>query len=332
MKRISLSELLLVATSFSAIASAAPNPRAANDDDETPLPLVIWHGLGDSFAGEGMQSVSELAENVNPGTFVYQVKLGQDANADRTASFYGNVTAQIDEVCAALAAHPILSTAPAIDALGFSQGGVFLRGYIERCNSPPVRSLVTYGSPHLGISKFRTCGSTDLLCQGAMALLKFNTWSNFVQGKVVPAQYYRDPLDYDRYLDNSNLLADINNERVLKNTTYKQNLATLSNFVMVLFQDDVTLIPKESAWFQDVNGTDATPLRDTELYKADWLGLRELDNKGALKFRRVPGDHMQISEESLKKTMSSYYGPISKKFDHGGDEEEEEEERISQEL
>lgn len=331
MRRISLPELLLAATTLSAFASASPRPRASDDeDDDTPLPLVIWHGLGDSFAGDGMKSVAELAETVNPGTFVYQVQLGADPNADRTASFYGNVTTQLDEICDAIAAHPILSTAPAIDALGFSQGGVFLRGYVERCNNPPIRSLVTYGSPHLGISKFRVCGDSDLLCKGAMALLKFNTWSDFVQGKVVPAQYYRDPLDYDRYLDSSNFLADINNERLLKNTTYKQNLATLSNFVMVMFQEDATLIPKESSWFQEVNGTDVTPLRETKLYKEDWLGLRELDAKGALHFRRVPGEHMQISEESLKKSMSSYYGPIGKKFDHGRGEEETE--QISQEL
>ena len=276
-----------------------------------------------------MKSVGELAETVNPGTFVYHVQLGQDGNADRTASFYGNVTAQLEEVCAALAAHPILSTAPAVDALGFSQGGVFLRGYIERCNNPPVRSLVTYGSPHLGISKFKACGDTDFLCQGAMALLRFNTWSSFVQGRVVPAQYYRDPQAYDKYLENSNYLADVNNERPAKNSAYKENLSTLSNFVMIMFQDDTTLIPKESSWFQEVNGTDVTPLRDTDLYRDDWLGLRELDSKGALKFRRVPGDHMQISEESLKKIMSSYFGPFSKKF--GGDDETEGH-RVSQEL
>jgi palmitoyl-protein thioesterase len=283
-------------------------------------------GLGDNFAADGMKHVGEVVESVNPGTFIYQVQLGQDPSSDRTASFYGNVTAQVEQVCEALAAHPILSTAPAIDALGFSQGGVFLRGYIERCNNPPVRSLVTYGSPHLGIAKFKACGDTDFLCQGAMALLKLNTWSTFVQGKVVPAQYYRDPTDYDRYLENSNFLADINNERILKNTTYAENLSTLSNFVMIMFQDDVTLIPKETSWFQDVNGTDVTPLRDTKLYKEDWLGLRALDEKGALKFRMLPGDHMQIGEDSLKKTVSSYFGPYSKQF--GQDEED----RISDEL
>jgi palmitoyl-protein thioesterase len=37
------------------------------------------------------------------------------------------------------------------DAMGFSQGGQFLRGFVERCNHPPVRNLITWGSQHNGI-------------------------------------------------------------------------------------------------------------------------------------------------------------------------------------
>lgn len=322
MRAISIPQLVCAAVAASSIAAASPSARD-DDFDDTPLPLVIWHGLGDSFAGEGMQEVTRMAEDVNPGTFVYHVQLGADPNADRTASFYGNVTTQLEDVCAALAAHPILSTAPAIDAIGFSQGGVFLRGYVERCNTPPVRSLVTFGSPHMGIVRFRDCGDADLLCKGAMALLKFNTWSAFVQGKVVPAQYYRDTADYERYLDNSNFLADINNERERKNPTYKKNLAGLANLVMYQFEDDTTLIPKESAWFEDGDGEASTPLRGTKLYREDWLGLRELDRKGGITFKSTPGEHMQLSEESLTEAMTTYFGPYDKKFDagNGGSEE-----------
>ena len=51
--------------------------------------------------------------------------------------------------------------------MGFSQGGQFLRylvlldflkgkaddirGFVERCNKPPVRNLITWGSQHNGI-------------------------------------------------------------------------------------------------------------------------------------------------------------------------------------
>ena len=286
-----------------------------DDSDDTPLPLVIWHGLGDTFNGEGIQQIGALAEAIHPGTFVYTVSLGgNDANADRSATFFGNVTSQLDEVCEALASHPILSTAPAIDALGFSQGGQFLRGYVERCNDPPVRSLVTYGSQHNGIVEFKACGTTDWLCKGAMALLSYNTFSHFVQSRLVPAQYFRDPADYDNYLGGSNFLADINNERSDKNTRYAKNLAALSNFVMYMFEDDTTVVPRETSWFQEVNGTEITPLRKRELYKEDWLGLKELDKKGGLRFRSITGEHMQISEHALNETMSDFYGVYGRDF------------------
>ncbi len=154
------------------VTSHPLSTSSTDDDDDTPLPLIIWHGLGDNFAAEGLAEVAALAEEVNPGTFTYIIKLADDASGDRSATFFGNVTLQMEKVCADIAAHQILSTAPAVDALGFSQGGQFLRGYIERCNFPPVRSLVTFGSQHNGISEFQTCGDMDWLCKGAQGLLR----------------------------------------------------------------------------------------------------------------------------------------------------------------
>ncbi|KAK7413488.1 hypothetical protein QQX98_007636 [Neonectria punicea] len=310
----SLLRLAVAATAALAAHSNAARTADDDDSDDTPLPLVIWHGLGDAFNADGMKQVGELADAIHPGTFVYTIALGADANSDRQATFFGNITEQLEGVCAALAAHPILSTAPAIDAIGFSQGGQFLRGYVERCNLPPIRSLVTFGSQHNGITKFRACGNNDWLCKGAMALLRFNTWSNMVQSRLIPAQYYRDPEDYDSYLQHSNFLADINNERELKNVQYKANLASLTNFVMYLFEDDTTAIPKESSWFEEVNGTEIIPLRARKLYQEDWIGLRELDRKGGLKFRSITGEHMQITEQALNDTMIDFFGPYKRTF------------------
>lgn len=311
----SLLRLAALALAAASTSLAAGRTRSDDDDvDDTPLPLVIWHGLGDAFNGDGIKQVGELADATHPGTFVYTIALGDDASSDRQATFFGNVSAQLDAVCARLAQHPILSTAPAVDAIGFSQGGQFLRGYVERCNFPPVRSLVTFGSQHNGISQFKDCAARDWLCKGAMALLRYNTWSATVQSRLVPAQYFRDPMDYDNYLDHSGFLADINNERPLKNVTYKKNLASLTNFVMYMFEDDTTAIPKESSWFEEVNGTETIPLRARKLYQEDWLGLRELDRKGGLTFRSITGEHMQITEQVLNDTMIDFFGPFDRKF------------------
>lgn len=323
-----------------AVASVIPATPRHLEDDDTPLPLIIWHGsssspdsasnyyfqgrqltrsfpigLGDNYAAEGLQQVGALAEEANRGTYVYFVRTADDASQDRTNTFFGNVTEQLSQVCADIAADPILSTAPAVDALGFSQGGVFLRGYVERCSAPPIRSLVTFGAPHNGITAFRDCDSGDWLCRGAMALLSGNTWSAFVQRRLVPAQYFRDPQDYDNYLENSNFLADVNNEREAKTKSYGENISNLENLVMYMFDEDNVLIPKESAWFEEVNGTESLPLRARDLYRDDWLGLRQLDRKGGLHFRTAPGDHMTLSEELLNAAFKEFYGPLKKSAD-----------------
>jgi palmitoyl-protein thioesterase len=307
----------LTVLALTAAISASPLTKAATPSDDTPLPVILWHGLGDNYAADGINDVAALIEETHPGTFVYPIRLAEDPSGDRSASFLGNTSEQIAKACADIAAHPILSTAPAIDALGFSQGGLFLRGYVERCNTPPVRSLVTFGSPHNGIADYAPCGTTDWLCKGAMALLHTNTWSSFVQSRLVPAQYYRTldedtGLPTDEYLEYSNLLADLNNERALKNKIYAENIAKLENFVLYEFANDTTVLPKESEWFAEVNITSAevTPLKKRDLYKEDWLGLRSLDEKGGLVFKTAPGGHMQLSDKVLGEAFKKYFGPV----------------------
>ena len=302
---------MMVGINFIVLVSIVLGARSAAFQDDTPLPLVIWHGLGDNYQAKGLESVGELAAQVHPGTFVYNIHLDDDPAADRRATFFGNTTDQIQQVCDDLARHPILSMAPAIDAIGFSQGGQFLRAYVERCNDPPVRSLVTFGSQHNGIAGFFTCAATDWVCHAAMGFLTMNTWSGFAQSFVVPAQYFRDPNDLPTYLERSNLLADINNEREITNAGYKQNLIKLEKFAMFMFADDQTVIPKETAWFAEVNSTtgNVTLLRDRPIYQHDWLGLKVLDQQGKLDFIQIEGAHMHLTGHVLNATFLKYLGP-----------------------
>lgn len=132
----------------------------------------------------------------------------------------------------------------------------------------------------------------------------------------MPAQYFRDPNQMEKYLEHSNFLADINNERALKNRKYKENLSSLERFVMYLFEDDETVVPKLSGWFAEVNGTQVTELRERAMYKEDWIGLKALDEKGALKFEKTEGGHMQLSDELLRKVFKENFGPFGRKFDN----------------
>ena len=309
MRLLTLSALLPFVTAY-------PSPAPATSK---PLPLLIWHGLGDRYDADGLHTVGELAAKIHTGTQVHYIRVSDDGSDDQRATFFGNITQQSEEICSSLAANKNLTDPVSgivrADALGFSQGGQFLRGLVERCEALSVRSLVTFGSQHNGIAQFQRCGTWDLLCKGAVALVGSNAWTDYVQSHVVPAEYYREVnkttgLPTEGYLEHSHFLADINNEREEKKGVYKERLAKLEKFVMVVFEDDKTVVPKESGWFAEVNETSGvvTELREREIYKEDWIGLKKLDEKGGLVFESVEGEHMALKKRDLERTFKKYFG------------------------
>jgi len=311
---------LALPASLAALVSIA---RAAPTISAKPLPLLLWHGLGDHYDAEGLHSVGDLVNEIHPDTYVYYVRLDDNGDEDRKATFFGNVNDQIDQVCETIQQDPQLvdkSTGMVrADALGFSQGGQLLRGLIERCDKLSVRTLMTFGSQHNGIADVQACGQWDLLCKGALALMKGNVWSDWVQMNIVPAQYFRTTDDEtgeptQEYLERSNFIADVNNDRKEKNTVYKERLSQLDMFVMLVFENDTTVIPRQSGWFAEVNMTDqkVTPLRERPVYLEDWLGLRKLDEKKGLACLTNPGNHMQLDEGVLREVFELYFGADAK--------------------
>lgn len=123
-------------------------------------------------------------------------------------------------------------------------------------------------------------------------------------------------------MSSGSFLADINNEVLLpsaRKQTYAENLASLQHLILVLFAEDETVVPKESAWFgseappeQDARyGSDRfpeqerlgphvqektiVPMKLQPLYTEDWIGLRTLDELGAVILVTCPGRHMQLT-------------------------------------
>lgn len=94
-----------------------------------------------------------------PGVFIYSVMVGKSPEEDRKRSLLDNLNRQIQDVCDKLAGVPEL--ADGFNAIGLSQGGQFLRAYVERCNRPRVRKLITLGSQHQGVMALPGCIEKD---------------------------------------------------------------------------------------------------------------------------------------------------------------------------
>jgi hypothetical protein len=65
----------------------------------SPRPLVVWHGLGDTAASEGMTSIKKDIEGMYPGIFVMNVKVPGEGSLDdeRKAGFVSRLPLDQEE-------------------------------------------------------------------------------------------------------------------------------------------------------------------------------------------------------------------------------------------
>ena len=113
----------------------------ASEAGLNPLPVVFYHGMGDSCCNP--QSIGKLSDAIKAeieGVYVTSIKIGDTENQERRKGYMDNLDRQIDEVCRTLKSDERLRGG--FHGVGISQGGQFLRAYVERCNDPPVK---TYG-------------------------------------------------------------------------------------------------------------------------------------------------------------------------------------------
>ena len=99
-----------------------------------------------------------------------------------------------------------------------------------------------------------------------------------IQNMVGPAGYFRDPNDLDVYLQSSCFLPYLNGEKQGNNTdSIKERTQGLNGAMLVMFDADTMLFPKETAWFHELQA-DGTILevKETQLYKEDHIGLKTL--------------------------------------------------------
>merc|ERR1739838_251791 len=98
----------------------------------TPVPVVLWHGMGDSAAGmTGIEGI--LKDNID-GVYVHRIMIGGNIVVDTESGFFRDTNRQISEVCEMMANDPELQDG--YNAIGFSQGGQFLKAVAQRCPSP----------------------------------------------------------------------------------------------------------------------------------------------------------------------------------------------------
>jgi palmitoyl-protein thioesterase len=231
-------------------------------------PVVLMHGITDDK--ETTYHVRDLLQAKLPGIYVLPVEIGNG----KIDSLFESIDSQVAQFCDILASEPNLTDG--VNAIGFSQGGLIVRGYLERCNKPPVKNLVAWVSPQMGVYGVPVVGHISYVNVTLDAIADCCIYDWWAQDLLAFAGYWRDPFALDTYRAKCTFLPDINNDRT-NNSIYKQRMLSLQNFIMSYSLIDDVLIPRETGWF----GTYAPnsdeviiPLEKSALYLEDRIGLR----------------------------------------------------------
>jgi len=264
----------------------------------TTTPIILWHGMGDSCCNPmSMGAIKKLLEKNIPQVYVLSLEIGKNVFEDTENGFFMNVNSQVEMVCQQLSKDDKLKDG--YNAIGFSQGGQFLRAVAQRCPQPSMKNLISVGGQHQGVYGLPHCPASATICSAVRRLLNYGAYESFVQNSLVQAEYWHDPLDEATYRAKSIFLADINNEKV-QNDTYKQNLLKLQNLVLVKFLKDTMVVPPDSEWFGFYAPGQAATIQqfnETELYQKDRIGLKQLDEAGKLAFLSVDADHLRFTDD-----------------------------------
>ncbi|CAH8603813.1 unnamed protein product [Schistosoma mattheei] len=249
------------------------------------LPVIIWHGMGDRGTGMGILKLAKAIQVEIPGTYVKCITTSDSVIQDIEDTYFMPISDQLDYVCRMI--HEDKNLSNGLHMIGISQGGLFVRALVQKCNL----SKGIFGIPKCTIDGFIH------LCLLMNELLSYGAYIKFIQSHVVQAQYWHDPLEEDVYRKYSQFLADINQENEI-NEIYREKLRNIQRLVLVKFSGDTIVIQKNlKQWFgfyQNGSSTNITTLQDSILYTEDRLGLRELNKRGDLHFIEKDGDHLHF--------------------------------------
>lgn len=122
----------------------------------------------------------------------------------------------------------------------------------------------------MGVDAVPNCIS-GFICDIVNFVAKKLVYLGFAQNWVAPAGYFRDVNNYATYLKNSVFLPALNNENTHGKTKVssliKDRFTDLNSVMLVMFDQDTVIYPKETAWFQSLDKKgNVLPLNATEFY------------------------------------------------------------------
>jgi len=265
------------------------------------VPTAVFHGLGDACIYPGMKSFTqELSEGTNAPAHCIEVGL------PTFGEYFNNFETIADKSCQKIAKDPDFQGE--FNVVGLSQGGLLARYIVEECDMPgTVRNMLSIAGPHMGVDAIPNC-SDGVLCSVLNAAARKLVYLKPVQNWLAPAGYFRDVRHMKNYEKDSVFLPALNNEHGAEGTysaMRKSRFSDLNGAMLVMFNQDTIVYPKQSSWFQtlDDKAEKVLPLNATAFYNDDYIGLKSLVEANKVDFVSIEGNHLQFTDDDVQNTF-----------------------------
>ncbi|KAH0572332.1 Palmitoyl-protein thioesterase [Spironucleus salmonicida] len=236
-------------------------------------PIVIMHGFDSS--AHYMEIIRDTIQSEIENVIVINCEVGNG----RWDSIFMEISHQIRLLSECISEHPI--TQNGYIGVGHSQGGYLIRAMLEEYNhkAAPMVRFISLSGPQRGFF----CGVKSK-CHGnylptfVQKLLFYFQYKGFVQSRLSPAQYWRNPYKLKAYAKKAASLPFIHNIRDY-NIQRKINFMYVDKIVLFGGPIDEVISPWQSAFFgvwKEGSDSDIQLYQDREEYKTDTFGLRSM--------------------------------------------------------
>ena len=147
--------------------------------------------------------------------------------------------------------------------------------------------MVSFCDPLMGTSQVPFC-LEGVTCYIINSLVDFFVYNKNIQKNIGPSAYYRTAAHINNYKESKSLLVKLNNPSQKE----KQNFIDLESLVLIGFEKDKMISPKESAEFGVFDEHfNVLKMNETEEYKNDVFGLNCSDKAKKVKIFYIKGEH-----------------------------------------
>ena len=251
-------------------------------------PIAVFHGIADGCEWKNTSMlVNDLKRDL--GVHVECIEVGNGF----WDSMMKPINQQVELACESIKSNPNFQDKFSI--LGISQGTLIGRYIIEKCDiKGQVMRYMSFDGPQMGVGFIPkiNCGT---FCDWIVNLTVPMAYK--FKDTIAPMEYLKYKYDRSYYDEHDVFLKMLNNDYENyedRDQEIYRRFTSLEKVKLIKSREDSVIVPRESCWFEfyDRDGKTIIPLKESDFYIEDYIGLRKLIEEGKVTFTEFAEEHV----------------------------------------